>query len=284
MSEPSRVEEGGQLGRLFLILGLVALTGMFVFWRIDNERAERLRAEVVDALVPQIELGLKPGLFLTELVQSIRSHSELQARNRELYRELQSMKQWQDTASKLRQENSALRQLLSVRPRSADLTISAPVLSDASTPFRQSALIGAGQMDGIRDGMAVTDGIGLVGRVFGVGESSSRIILITDPSSRIPVKFPTGAKSIMIGDNSMRPRLEMQHSTDNLAAGMRIVTSGDGNLFPADALVGVLVKMPDDQFRVQPAADFPNLQFVTVVSVENAELLGGTGGLVLDAN
>ena len=66
-------------------------------------------------------------------------------------------------------------------------------MADSGSPFRQSVLLNVGGRDGIVDGWAAMDGLGLVGRISGVGDRTARVVLLTDTSSRIPVTVqPSG--------------------------------------------------------------------------------------------
>ncbi len=61
------------------------------------------------------------------------------------------------------------------------------------------------------------DGLGLVGRISGVGNRTSRVVLLTDPSSRLPVTVqPTGERALLTGDNTPLPLLEFVEQADNV--------------------------------------------------------------------
>ncbi len=77
------------------------------------------------------------------------------------------------------------------------------------------------------------------GGISGVGNRPSRVILLTDSNSRVPVVVqPSGQKAILSGDNSMQPPLDFLENPDKVQPGDRVVTSGDGEVFPAGLLVG----------------------------------------------
>ncbi len=119
------------------------------------------------------------------------------------------MKAWKEAALQLEQKNARLLDLNKVRLDPKLTHVTGVVLADSGSPFRQSVLLNVGARDGIRDGWATMDGIGLVGRISGVGERTSRVILLTDTNSRIPVTVqPSGQKALLSGDNSPLPPLE----------------------------------------------------------------------------
>ncbi|MBA4324845.1 MAG: rod shape-determining protein MreC, partial [Rhodobacter sp.] len=142
-------------------------------------------------------------------------------------------------------------------------------------------LLNVGARDGIRDGWATMDGIGLVGRISGVGQRTSRVILVTDSNSRIPVTIqPSGQKALLSGDNSPLPPLEFIEDTDEVRPGDRVVTSGDGEVFPAGLLVGQVALGTDKRLRVVLAADYQRLEFLRVLRSHDLEPITDPGSLI----
>ena len=165
-------------------------------------------------------------------------------------------------------------------------SVSGVVLIDSGSPFRQSVLLNVGERDGIVDGWATMDGLGLVGRISGVGDSTARVILLTDASSRIPVTIqPSGQHAMLVGDNSPRPPLDFLESPDQARAGDRVISSGDGGVFPAGLLVGEVQVDREGRLRVRLSADYERLDFMRVLRAQPAERITDSGGLVapLDA-
>lgn len=269
--------------RRILVIGLVVvLMALFLLWRIDSPRAERFRAMLVDRFVPSMDWALVPVTNVADMVEGFESYAQLYEQNQELRRELQQMRAWREAALQLEQENAKLLDLNKVRLDPALTYVTGVVLADSGSPFRQSVLLNVGARDGIRDGWATTDGLGLVGRISGVGRTTSRVILLTDPGSRIPVTIqPSGQRGILAGDNSALPPVEFIEDIDQVRPGDRVVSSGDGGVFPAGLLVGQLVAGPDQQFRVRLSADYERLEFLRVLRSQPAESIREPGGLVV---
>ena len=142
-------------------------------------------------------------------------------------------------------------------------------------------LLNVGAHDGIIDGWAAMDGIGLVGRVSGVGQNSSRVLLLTDTSSQIPVIIqPSGQRAFVSGDSTFYPRILFVETPELVTPGDRIVTSGDGGVFPPDILVGQLARGTDGQLRVRLAADYQRLEFLRILRSQPNEPIETTGTLV----
>ena len=268
----------------WILVGIVVfvLFAVFVLWRIDSPRVERFRAQVVDALVPNMEWALVPVTKAAELVEGFQSYSRLAEQNQELRRELQRMKAWKEAAVQLEEENARLLDLNNVRLDARLSFVTGRVLTDSGSPFRQSVLLNVGARDGLVDGWAAMDGLGLVGRISGVGDQTARVILLTDSSSRIPVTVqPSGQKALLSGDNTSRPPLEFLDERDAVRPGDRVVSSGDGGVFPAGLLVGAVVEGADGRLRVQLAADYSRLELLRVLRSHPGEEVREPGGLIV---
>ena len=269
------------LRRLVTVVLLLILFGLFVVWRIDNPRVEKFRALVIDTFVPNFEWILRPMTSVVKLAQDYRSYEKLLEQNKELRRELQQMKSWKEAALQLEEENARLLDLNQLRLDSKLTHVSGIVIADSGSPFRQSVLLNIGSRDGIQDGWAAMDGLGLVGRISGVGSSTSRVILLTDNASQIPVIIqPSGQRAILMGDNSFAPPVEFIENVDLVRPGDRIVTSGGGGVLPAGLLVGTLAMDPNGRLRTRLAADYERLEFLKVLRDYGTEKIDSFGSLI----
>ena len=259
----------------------VVFLGLFVLWRIDNPRVEAMRLAIMDRLLPTFDWTINPLTGLSRMVSDFQSIEQVYEQNRELRRELQRMKGWREAALQLEEKNARLRALNNVRLSPRISYITGEVLTDSGGPFRQSALLNIGRIDGVQDGSATVDGLGLVGRVSGVGERTARIILLTDTNSRVPAAIqPSGQRAMVSGDGTLAPVVEFVEDADQLRAGDRIVTSGAGGVFPADILIGTLAFDPGGRLRTRLAADYKQLEFIRVLRQEPGEEIRGPGGLI----
>jgi rod shape-determining protein MreC len=260
---------------------VVILLGLFLLWRIDNPRIERLRMEITDRVIPNFSAVTAPVTSAVNILRSARSYTRIYQQNQELRRELQQMKAWKEAALQREQENARLLDLNNVRLDPKFTKITGVVLADSGSPFRQTVLLNVGRRDGIMDGWATIDGIGLVGRIAGVGERTSRVILLTDTSSRIAVSIETnGQRAMIVGDNTSRPPLEFLEAPETVQPGDRVVTSGDGGVFPSGLLVGQVTQTQSGRLRVRLAADIQRLEFLRVLRHQPRETISTAGALV----
>lgn len=283
MAKDKHAEEfTGPIRRLLIGVLTIALFGTFLFWRIDSPRVERFRAAVVDRVVPSFDWAMAPVTGMTNLVTDFQSYQHLYQQNRDLRREVQQMRAWREAALQLEQENAKLRDLNNVQLDPNLTYITGVVMADSGSPFRQSVLLNIGGLDGVLDGWPVMDGIGLVGRISGVGQRTSRVLLMTDTSSRIPVTIqPSGQQAVLAGDNSITPPLEFLEDAGEIRPGDRVISSGDGGLFPSDLLVGHVVLGTDRRLRVRVAADYERLEFLRVLRSRTREQITDPGALII---
>ena len=269
------------LGRLILSALIVLLLGLFLLWRIDSPRVERVRIELIDRVVPNFSWATSPLTGTINILRSARSYTRIYQQNKDLRRELQQMKAWKEAALQREQENARLLDLNNVRLDPKFTKITGVVLADSGSPFRQTVLLNIGKRDGIVDGWAAIDGIGLVGRIAGVGERTSRVILLGDTSSRVAVTIESnGQTGLVVGDNTSRPQIEFLENPETVRPGDRVMTSGDGGVFPSGILVGQVTQTQSGRLRVRLAADMLQLEFLRVIRHMPRETISTPGGLV----
>lgn len=237
-----------------------------MLWRVENPRVERFRMAIVDRFVPTIDMSYSPVEYLSRLFTGIQSYSRIYEQNQELRAELQRSKAWKEAAIQLEQENARLRELNNVRLPPRATFVTGEILADSGSPFRQSGIVNIGARDGVVEGAAAMDGLGLVGRISGLAPSSSRVVFVTDSSSRIPgIIRPSGQRTIVAGENTSTPFLDFIEAPDEVKPGDRVVTSGAAGIFPPDLLIGQVEQGPDGRMRLRPAADYRRLRYVRVL-------------------
>lgn len=269
------------LRRVLVGLLVLFMLALFFLWRIDSPRVEKFRSALVDRFVPSFQWAMAPVTWGMGVVDNFQSYSRLYEQNQQLREELRQMKSWKEAALQLEQKNARLLDLNQVRLDPQLTHVTGVVLADSGSPFRQSVLLNVGARDGIRDGWATMDGIGLVGRISGVGSQTSRVILLTDSNSRVPVTVqPSGQKSFLAGDNSDLPPLEFLEAPDDVRPGDRVISSGDGGMFPPGLLVGTVVLGTDKRLRVTLAADYQRLEFLRVLRSHELTPITDAGALV----
>lgn len=219
---------------------------------------------------PVGEVLSAPGRWIGAGVSSVRGYFFAASENRRLKAELKEMRQWRDVAIALRDTNERYRTLLGLRTDPPIPMVAARVVTDSRGPFANARLANAGREKGVKIGNPVMSENGLVGRVIGVTDGVSRVLLLTDVASRTPVMIDrTNARAILTGDGGPNPRLDYMRGREPVRDGDRVLTSGDGGLFPRGLPVGTAVKGLDGRWRVVLAADRAAVDFVRILLFED---------------
>ncbi|MBL8838799.1 MAG: rod shape-determining protein MreC [Alphaproteobacteria bacterium] len=248
-------------------LGLFAAAiGLMIFGKTETPVVEAIRTRVTDAFIPVIEALARPASAVSwvsdRLALLAASHSE----NARLREENHRLLEWEQLARRLEAENRVLRELLRFTPEQTATGTSARVIADAGGSYARSVVIAAGSRDGVARGQIAVAAEGLVGRVGDVGERGSRVLLITDLNSQVPVLIESSRqRAILAGDNSERPRLVFFGAGTRPQVGDRVVTSGHGGVFPPGLPVGTILGGGDDLIRVQPFVDLGRLEQLRVL-------------------
>lgn len=190
--------------------------------------------------------------------------------NHRLKQEVAELRQWRDVAVALQDTNRRYRAVLGLKTDPPIPMVSGRVVLDARGPFANTRLANIGSEAGVKVGNPVMSDRGLVGRVVGVASGVSRVLLLTDVASRTPVLIArTDARAILLGDGGSNPRLAYLRGQDPVKEGDRIMTSGDGGVFPRGLPVGTAAKGLDGQWRVRLDADLTAIDYIRVLEFQD---------------
>jgi len=255
------------LAHRFTYVGLVvAAFALMLLGKADLFIVERFRAQITDAVAPILEVASKPVATLNEVIQRGRELTDIRSENAALRQDIERLLQWQSVARILEGENKALREQLNFIPGPQASYLTARIIADSGGAFAHSLLVNVGSQDGVTNGQAVVTGDGLVGRVAGFGSRATRVLLITDLNSRIPVLVePTRTRAILAGNNSDRPRLIHLPPGVSVSPGDRIVTSGHGGVFPSGLPVGVVDSVSEAGISMQPFVRRDRIEYVRLI-------------------
>jgi len=246
---------------LVLLAVVVILLG-----KADQTMFDSLRTMLSDDAAPALDILSRPIGAATSVVDRVRGVFAMYSDNRRLEEENVRLLQWQQVALKLSSDNRELRGLLKVVPDQAVSYETARVIADSGGGYVRSIMVNAGAEGGLARGQAAITGDGLVGRLTEVGSRASRVLLITDLNSRIPVSIEgSHVSAVLAGDNSERPHLLYTTEPDQVKIGDRIVTSGDGGVFPPGLPVGVVSAVEPGGARVEPYVELSQLGYLLIV-------------------
>jgi rod shape-determining protein MreC len=264
-----------------LIAGALTLVGLQVGVR---EPTRGLAAEGDDISAGVGQVATAPARGLEHILQRLGGMWNAAAQVERLERENAELRAWRTMAEQLAERNARYEALLGM-PDSAmgegaspEDTIAAQLVLDAGGPFRRTLVANAGAEHGVQAGYVVFNENGLIGRVVSVGRRSSRVLLIDDDSSRVPVMGASSrVRAVLVGDAGRRPqlatepfalrppRLDYIVGAHSLRDGEPLVTSGDGGVFPRGMPVGQARLAQDGSWRVTLLASRGSIDFVRIM-------------------
>ena len=208
----------------------------------------------------------KPENYLQELNLSIKNHINLYENFKAAKLELENLKQEKITNNFLKSENEKLRNLINENINSDEIL--AKVLIDRESPFLKSIILNKGTKDNVKMGMAILDGVYLVGQIIEVNYTNSRALLLSDLNSKIPsVLAPQNIQAVVSGTGKNYGIIE--HTKDDIEGDLNkidttIYTSGLGGLFKPGIPIGKIYK--DSENKVDFFSDFTQLDFIKITS------------------
>ena len=245
---------------------------LLVLSRIGHGAVADVRDRLVDLSAPLLEAASAPVIMGRHGLARVRSYVGMLSEIDRLKAQNEELKQWEWRAKLLERNVARLRSLLNAVDEPALHFVTGSVIADARGPFLRSALINLGRDDGVRIGYAVINGDGLIGRTVDAGGSVSRVLLLNDLNSRIPVLVGTaGVRALASGDNSGELKLEFFPDGASPHAGDEVYTSGADGVLPRGLRVGEVTGAAG-ALKVRPHAELSSLDVVSVLFFDTPAL------------
>jgi rod shape-determining protein MreC len=245
---------------------IVLSAAIIVLGKADQAVFDSFRTTLTDDAAPALDALSRPLGAAATLFDRVRGIVTMYQDNLRLAQENERLLQWQQTALKLTADNTELRRLLKAVPETAVSYVTVRVIANSGGGYVRTVMVNAGADQGLARGQAAITGSGLVGRLTEVGGRAGRVLLLTDLNSRIPVVIERSrANAVLAGDNSERPRLLYANTADAIKIGDRVVTSGEGGVFPPGLPVGVVAAPDASGPRVEPYVELSQLEAILIV-------------------
>ena len=207
-----------------------------------------------------------PENYLKNTYQTVQSHFIVYKDYFEIKSELEKIKSQKSVDNFIVEENKRLKKIIDDYVEESD-EIVAKVLIDKKSPFLRSVIINKGSKSNVMLGMAVLDGAYLVGKVVEVNYSTSRILLLSDLNSKIPVIIePGGFQSILSGTGKRSGNIQYLKENYTIEDNSVLYTSGSGGLFKSGIPVGKIKSTELNKKNVKFFSDFSQLKFIKIIS------------------
>ena len=211
-----------------------------------------------------------PEKFLEEKYQTAQDHINLYNASKKNELELKDLRAKDLLNNFLVLENQRLKMIVEDYLVESD-RLYAKVLSDKNSPFLKSIIINKGSKHGINLGAVVKDKEYLIGKIIEVNYTTSRVLLLSDINSKIPILIePQGLLSILSGSGEKDGVIQYSKVKNIIKETSIAYTSGVGNLFKAGIPVGKITKndTTSSNAKVEFFSDFSQLKFVEVLFFE----------------
>lgn len=255
------------------VLALSLAVFLFVSDRKDQARVSaealghaKVRAGFDSVLAPVSGVLAAPVRWINDGAASVGDYFFAVSQNRKLKKQVAELQQVAIADVALKSLNRRYEALLKLRTEPPIPMVTGRVVSDTRGPFSNARLIDVGSDAGVKIGNPAMSEQGVVGRVVGVSPNASRVLLLTDPESRTPVLIDrSNARAVLTGDGGPNPRLEYLRGRDTVHNGDRVLTSGDGGLYPRGLPVGVAEQDIRGVWRIRLYSDSGAIDFVRVL-------------------
>lgn len=229
----------------------------------------QVRGLATDLVSPILNVAEMPIRSVRTGIERIAGVSDIYLENEALRAENQRLFRWREAALRLTAQNEQLRRIVKAPGQEVSTLATGRVVGVGGGTFERSILINVGSQHGVRQNLPVVDEQGVVGRTLHVGAISSRVLLITDLNSRIPVRLEkSGHLGILEGRNEAQLNLIYLPDDANVEEGDRVVTSGHGGVFPPDLPIGRVVLVAPGRILVSPRGLMDRLDYMKVLDYQ----------------
>ena len=257
----------------FSLIGLILFSiGLIFLSKVNFTPINYLKISLNEIVYRSSFIVSIPEQKIQDLTNVIQNHYSLYRDYNETKKKLIQLESEKIENNYLVEENKRLKLLIDEYVYNSDELI-AKVLLDKKSPFLRSIIVNKGSKDNITLGMAVLDGSYLIGKIVEVNYSTSRVLLISDLNSKIPVIIePGNIKSILSGTGKEHGEIEYLEKEINIKDKSTVYTSGSGKIFKAGIPIGIYNKGNlDFENNIKFFSKLSQLAFVKLVSFKGEE-------------
>ena len=258
----------GNKQKFSLLALIIASVILLSLESINSKSLNFVRSAIKDVIYRTSFIASIPGNTISPMFTTIQSHFKIFEQYEIVKLELQQLKNQQNQIAYLKTENDKLKKVIDDTDIYNYESIISKVLVDKESPFLKSVILNKGFNSGLKKGMPVLKGPYFVGRITEVNYLSSRVLLISDLNSKIPVLIePMGYQAIMSGTGDDLALLDFLPKNHQLEVGNLVYTSGTGGIFFGGIPIG-RVELIEEKFHVKFFSDLSQLYLINVITSE----------------
>ncbi len=252
----------------FSLLALIILTLIIlVFSKYDFRFVKFTKVSLNEIAYRSTFVFSAPENFIKQSIITTKEHFFVHKKNQILNNKVKVLESKILNNEYIIAENERLKKTIGEIDYISD-EILAKVIVDKQSPFLKSIIINKGSKHKVKLGMAVLDDQYLVGKVVEINFTTSRVLLLSDLNSKIPVDImPNNILSILSGTGEDNGIIQYRKQQSLINDGDRVFTSGSGGIFKSGIPVGKIDKsFENDEIKVNFLSDFTQLRFVKLKS------------------
>ncbi len=233
---------------------------------INSKSLNFVRSAIKDVIYRTSFIASIPGNSITSVSTKVQNYFEVYEQYEIAKSKLQQLENQKNQINYLKIENDKLKKVIDDTDVYNYEFITTKVLVDKKSPFLKSVILNKGFNSGLKKGMPVLDGSYFIGRITEANYLSSRVLLISDLNSKIPVLIePMGYRAIMSGNGEKPALLEFLPKNHQLEVGNLVYTSGTDGIFFPGIPIG-RVELIEKKFHTKFFSDLSQLYLVNVIT------------------
>ena len=247
---------------------LFIFTFLLVFFnKTDYFLVNKMKSTGIDVVNPISKAISYPISVTIKTVDFINDLRLAKKENLKLKEEIIRLKQWQTLAFKNIRENGAYKKLLNSTSNDLNIIKTAAIVHHSPKLYTRSIIINAGLDHQVEKNFAVINERGLVGKTILVTKNNSKVLLINDQNSSVPVRSVNRDFYAVMKGSADGKYLISSFIKDNIKplVGDLLVTSGNVDIYPHNILVGKIISVSDEKVIALPFVDTNNLEFVQII-------------------
>jgi rod shape-determining protein MreC len=264
-----RAQYGLFISYVIAVGGMLFAALLVLIAVVDPTGFNALKGAALDVTRPVTSAGRSVATWIGGLGESVGNYFRAGSQNEALKRRLQESRRKLIEARATELENKRLKALLKLTDEVGDEVAVTRIVGSSFDSVRRLATLSAGASSGVQPGQPVRSADGLIGRVIETGRWASRVLLVSDGASNVPVRLVRDGTPAIAGghgDGSIDLKT-LEVGRNPFRRGDILVTSGVGGVYPPNIPVAVVVRVEGDRTVAKPLADPSAVDYAVILKV-----------------
>ena len=248
---------------LSFLFAFIILLSTFIYPKINYS----IKVKILDYSSAIISSLYSPMNTINNSVNNFYNIMNVYNLNKKLTSEYDNYSKLENDLIILKMKNSEYKNLLNISEDIEYNFVTSKIISRSNLSYTKSVILASGKNDNINLGSPVIYKNSLLGFISELGNTSSRLISITDGTVKIPsIIFEKNLNIIVSGNNDKYLEILNLNNFPNIKDGDKVFTSGDGNKFPENLFIGTIKTKKNGDFIIEPSSDINRLNYVYILN------------------